>query len=185
MHTLKTLASYLGDLDGRDEAGIAELHAQLRNLYAKGLIKAVREPGAGKTAAVRIDAREAARARILTVLIDLGFDLTVLSVVNDALNAPIDWWGQPPSSAKGDGFNISNGGLSDVLRGIEADEEWSLNVDLYRKAIGLREVIVSFTWPQDEKSEDASELVNAYYGRTPLSRVVTSLKPLLSKLQRE
>lgn len=180
MHTLRSLADFIADLDRRNGEERDQIHSQLRNLYAKGLIIAERERGAGKTAAVLVSPTESARARILTTLIDLGFDASIHRVVNDALDRPVDYLGSPPKSARIKGAIISNGGLRDALRGIALKENWTLRIDLFRHGNGEREITARMVWPEIRDLDSQSEKVNHLYQRQPLATVTLPLSNLLA-----
>ena len=188
--TLSEMADRIAALDGRDATRV---HAQLRNPSIKQLLQPI-AADRGKTTAVTFSAVEVIRARLATVLIDIGHDA---ATVASAL-APLDRTVRPgfrgdeiiyPESFKVPDQASLHGlsGLDAAVRGVRShDEEWELRIQFTRPHGGDREVrahLAVASWDRDDAQ--AREMLADSYGCTHLGDLTIPLNPLIAPLLSE
>ncbi|MDT8858026.1 hypothetical protein RNZ50_23940 [Paracoccaceae bacterium Fryx2] len=183
--TLKDIAERIAPLDYRDPA---ELHIQLRNPKVKALL-VPSTVGAGQTAAVKYEAREAIRARLLLALLDIGLSSEELQGVNAELSAlnPLKVKGfvggvmtAPPSCAKGYGV-----GLANLIRGTEAGESWVLRLRYVRTVDGARRISTRIMWAEwDDREGRGTKALDLLHAETHLGTLDVPASDLIRPLVR-
>lgn len=191
--TLSEIASRIAELEGRDAIRV---HAQLRNPAIRQLLTPI-EGDRGRTTAIRFGPAELIRARIATVLIDIGHDA---ATIDDALS-PLDRQIDPnvvgdrvewPKSfdVKDEAGNVvahaSPRGLASIIRGVRQGEVWELRVRFVRNHRGDREVRARLAlahWAADDgRARQALDLMHAH---THLGDLTVPLAPLIAPLLSE
>ena len=178
--SISEISEQLARIDGLDEETMAYLHRQIRNWANHGLIVPVGARGYGRTAAALFDGTALGKCRILSVLTDLGFDVSRLRQVNQDLGdflVGTDWENRP-ASLKVDGGWTSNGVVADAMEGIRQGEIWGFQITLVLDANGRKRVASRVTWPQNR----ALPIGSAAFDSKILASVSLSLNDLLAPL---
>lgn len=191
--TLSEIADRIAELEGRDAIRV---HAQLRNPAVRKLLQPI-AADRGRTTAVRYPAEELIRARIATVLIDIGHDAATIA---DALS-PLDRQVQAGFIGEAltwpDSFAVRNEGgkvvawespfgLGSMIRGVRQDEAWELRVRFVRNHMGDR-VVKSYLalshWDRDDA--ETLDLIDQSMRQTHLGDLTVPLAPLVAPLLAE
>ncbi|WP_298095971.1 hypothetical protein [Brevundimonas sp.] len=191
--TLSEIANRIAQLEGRDAARV---HAQLRNPAIRVLLKPI-DKDRGKTTAVMFPREELIRARIASVLIDIGHDAATIA---EALS-PLDREIRPPYlgtttpwpdsfATRGENGEVlgftSPPALPAVIRGVRQGEIWELRVRFTRNHSGHRVVTSDLAlgqWVRDD--DDTLEKLDQSFEHTRLAELTIPLTPLIKPLLSE
>lgn len=150
--TLKRMAQLIGPLDGRDEAGTAYLHQQFRNFQAKSLLTPVGHEGLGKTSSALFDETDLSVARILSVLVDLGFDIRMLREVHFGLHTvSVRPSFEVDISGAAKVGNHNSYSLKDAISGVVAKRQWILDIALINTVTAGEKAAYAFCAPAPVK----------------------------------
>lgn len=189
--TLSEMADRIAELEGRDSIRV---HAQLRNPAIKKLLQPV-AADRGRTTAARYSPEELIRARIATVLIDIGHDAATIAEALAPLDQHVhpgfqgDKLNHPESFARTDESGKVTAyhglfGLHSAIRGVRShDEQWELRVRFVRKHGGERAVLSHLalaSWDRDDA--DTLTIIDMTFGHTHLGDLTVPLAPLIAPL---
>lgn len=167
MHSIRSIAARIAEIDNLSDEAAALVHSQLRNLAAKGYLTPL--PGkAGRTSAGSYSDLEAARARALAELVASGYTVRDFNEVNDALDRIVTFAGhERPQSSQIRGAYLTHPGLEQAVRGLKFDEDWRLRIERWHRSDGTFYTKARVVWANDvDPSEDdeVRKIVGAYYG---------------------
>ncbi|CAA2104958.1 hypothetical protein MBUL_02955 [Methylobacterium bullatum] len=126
--TLRETAALIGEADGRDEDYVDYIHNQLKNMYAKGIIKSCGKASHGRTSSVLFDEVEIYRARVLSVLVEVGLNSQMLRDVRLGLDAESRKSSNGPNAVFGDHITYS---FVEAVNGIKNGVDWNLEIAFF------------------------------------------------------
>ncbi|WP_374471048.1 hypothetical protein [Phenylobacterium sp.] len=183
-YTLRQMAELIGAADGRNAEGVAYLHQQLRNLHAKGFLIAGERRGIGRTSSSLFDEVELCRARLLSILYDLGFDARMLREASDRMSPSASgvrvstgsdgerredyYWDDPHSAERH---------LDKLPAAVREGEIWTLRLKLISQH-GRKGISGGFHAAQDpQPSAEEERAVAAFYEHQELQVQATLTLP--------
>ena len=183
-YTLRQMAELIGAADHRDAAGVAYLHQQLRNLHAKGFLAAGDRRGIGRTSSSLFDEVELCRARLLSILYDLGFDVRMLREASERMSPSASGVrvstgaeGQRQEDFYWDDPQAAERHLDKLPSAVRNGELWSLRLNLVSQH-GCKGISGGFRAAQDPQlSADEERAVAAVYEHQGLQIQATLTLP--------
>lgn len=165
LFTLKQMAEIIGEADHRAADGIGYLHQQFRNLHGKGLIAETNRIGRGRTSSVVFNEIELCKVRLLSVLIDFGFDVWLLRKAINRMSPPANYTEVAGRDAAGNAIETLRWDdpreerfrLANLPSAILDGERWTFRLELINTIDGSKSVSGCFLIEGQEQSSPEEE----------------------------